>query len=88
MLLLTNSLNIHLNIGQNLIMNTPSVFISLETTSIESLSNKLIEQMGNVQIHIPSNIQLNSNNNLSVSLRVRTFCFLHIYCFLVLSNSR
>ncbi len=29
--LLTSALNIHLNIGQNLIINTPEVFMSLET---------------------------------------------------------
>ena len=32
--LLTSSLNIHLNIGQDLIMNTSDVFMSLETKII------------------------------------------------------
>ena len=48
--LLTSALNIDLNIGQSLLMNTSSVFMSLETTSIESLSNKLIEQIENAQM--------------------------------------
>jgi len=71
--LLTSSLNIHLNIGQNLLMNTSSVFISLETTSIESLSNKFIEQSGNAKIQIPTNFELNSTNNNSITLRVSRF---------------
>jgi hypothetical protein len=41
MSLLTSALNIHLNIGQNMTMNTPSVFMSLETSLMLSLSNKL-----------------------------------------------
>ena len=66
--LLTSALNIHLNIGQNLTMNTSSVFMSLETISIESLSNKIIQQVGNAQISLPSNM----NNDQTISLRV---CF-------------
>ncbi len=68
--LITSSLNIHLNIGQNLIMNTSSVFMSLETTSISSLTNKLIQQVGNAQIRIPSNFNLITNDDTSISLRV------------------
>ena len=73
--LLTSALNIHLNIGQNLSMNTPAMFMSLETLSIESLSNKRIEQVGNAQIHLPT---LDFENNRRISLRVRCFLFLMI----------
>ncbi|CAF4724389.1 unnamed protein product, partial [Rotaria sp. Silwood2] len=45
--LLTSSLNIHLNLGQNLLINTSETFMSLETISIESLSNRIVEQVGN-----------------------------------------
>jgi hypothetical protein len=69
--LVTTALNHHLNIGQNLTINTPSVFMSLETLSVQSLSNKQIQQVGNAQIRLPSN--LNINQNTTVSLRV---CFL------------
>jgi hypothetical protein len=69
--LLTSALNIHLNIGQNLTMNTSSVFMSLGTISINSLSNKVIQQVGNAQIYLPSNI---ANDDQTVSLRV---CFLY-----------
>jgi hypothetical protein len=72
--LLTQALNYHLNIGQNVTINTSSVFMSLETLSIESLSNKEIQQVENVQIRLPSN--LNINQNTTLSLRV---CFL--FCF-------
>jgi hypothetical protein len=70
--LITAALNIHLNIGQNLTMNTSSVFMSLETISVESLSDKTIEQVGNAQIRLPSTFASNINNNQTVSLRV---CF-------------
>ena len=71
--ILTSTLNIHLNIGQNQLMNTSSVFLSLETISIESLQNKIIQQVGNAQIQLPSNINSNINNDQTISLRV---CFL------------
>jgi Fe-S cluster assembly scaffold protein SufB len=69
--LITSALNIHLNIGQNLTMNTPSVFMSLETASIESLANKLIQQVGNAQLRIPSRFYLSTNSSSSISVRVR-----------------
>jgi cysteine sulfinate desulfinase/cysteine desulfurase-like protein len=70
--LLTSTLNIHLNIGQGLIMNTSEVFMSLETKSIESLSNKLIQQVENAQIQFPSNVNSNLSNNARISIQV---CF-------------
>ena len=75
--LLTSSLNIHLNTGQNLTMNTPSLFMSLETISIQSLSQRTIQQPGSARIQIPPSVQLNSNNHTSVSLRVRHPSFTH-----------
>ncbi|CAF4254278.1 unnamed protein product [Rotaria sp. Silwood2] len=67
--LLTSSLNIHLNLGQNLLINTSETFMSLETISIESLSNRIVEQLGNTQFRIPSNFTFNKTNNFSISLR-------------------
>jgi hypothetical protein len=82
MSLLTSALNIHLNIGQNLVMNTSSVFMSLETITIKSLSNKLVQQTGNAQIQIPSNFESNSTNDASISLRVDLFVlYLNTFCF-------
>jgi len=51
-------------------MNTSSVFMSLETTSIASLSNKVIQQVGDAQIRIPSSFTLATNDSTSISLRV------------------
>jgi len=70
--LLTSLLNIHLNIGQNLAINTPQIFMSLETITVQALSNKTIEQIENSQMFIPSNFYLNLNKSQTISLRV---CF-------------
>ena len=66
--LLTSALHIHLNIGQNLSMDTSAMFMSLETLSIESLSNKRIGQVGNAKIRLPT---LDFQTNRRISLRVR-----------------
>jgi len=68
--LLTSALNIHLNIGQNMMMNSSSLFMSLETSLFESVSNKFIQQIGNSHIHLPSNFNSNAMNNQTISLRV------------------
>jgi hypothetical protein len=79
--LLTSALNIHLNIGQNMTINSSSVFMSLETISFESLSDKLIEQTENGHILISSNY----NTNRIVSLRV---CFLFLFQGIIFLFSR
>ncbi len=79
--LITSSVNIHLNVGQNLTMNTSQTFMSLETISIESLSNKIVKQVGNAQMHIPSDFILNTTNNLSISLRVSFYYSNQFYLF-------
>ena len=71
--LITSTLNIYLNIGQNYTINTPQTFMSLEIIDSESLTNKLIKQIGNAQFRIPSNFTLNMTNNSSISLRVKDF---------------
>ena len=70
--LLTSALNVHLNTGQNLNMSSSSMFVSLETRSLESISNRVIEQIGKGRIRIPSYFNSTLNNNQTVSLRV---CF-------------
>jgi hypothetical protein len=76
--LLTLSLNIHLNIGQDIIMNTSQAFMSLETKSLEYLSNKLVKQVGNAQIEFPSSFNANISNNPTISIRV---CLLLYFSF-------
>jgi hypothetical protein len=51
-------------------MNSSSLLVSLETTTIESLSNKLIEQVGKAQFRMPSTFTSNLSKNASVSVRV------------------
>lgn len=67
---LTSTLHLHLNIGQYSQINTSQVFMSMETLSVESLSNKLIQPMANAQIRLPEYLSFSSNTH-SVSLRVR-----------------
>ena len=68
---LTSALNIHLNIGQDLVLNTPNVFTSLETLSPETLSNRKIQQVGTAQVSLPAKFNLTTNSNSTLSLRVR-----------------
>ncbi|CAM4981739.1 unnamed protein product, partial [Rotaria socialis] len=67
--LISSALNIHLNLGQNLTVNTSSIFMSMETISVGSLSNKSIEQIGDARIQMPSNLQFNSTDSSSLSIQ-------------------
>ena len=67
--LLTSALNIHLNLGQSTQMNTPSVFMSVETTTTQSLANKSIEQGGNAKIQMPINCETDLTNHSSITIR-------------------
>jgi len=73
--LLSSSININLNIGQNSKINTSQVFMSLETQSVQSLSNKLVKQVGNGQIQLPENFNSNLSNNSKISIRVSLVFF-------------
>ena len=65
--LLTQTLNIHLNIGQNLIINTSEIFMALEKMNLHLLSKRTIQQVENARFFIP----LNFNRTHPISLRVR-----------------
>ncbi|UJR19382.1 hypothetical protein I4U23_022512 [Adineta vaga] len=67
--LVTNSLNIHLNIDQKFEINTEEIFVLLETISISSIFNKKLKQIGGVEIDFPSNFISSLNNNSIISLR-------------------
>ena len=73
--LLTTTLDIHLNIGQNFSISTPQVFMSLATITAQSLSNKTVQQVGHAQFYLPFNFTSNLNNNQTISLRVCFFSF-------------
>ncbi|CAF4541007.1 unnamed protein product, partial [Rotaria sp. Silwood2] len=51
--LITAALNIHLNIGQNTMINTSTVFLSSKTASLAALSKKFIQSSGNAYIRVP-----------------------------------
>ncbi|CAF1478174.1 unnamed protein product [Adineta ricciae] len=61
--LVTSSFNIHLNIGQKMIIDTPETFVSFEVISIE--------QVGRAEIHLSSNVT-SSLENISPVCLVRS----------------
>lgn len=70
--MLSSTLNLHLNVGQSSQTNTPEVFMSMETLSIDSLSNKSVQSIESAQIRFPSQLNL-INMSDSISLRVNFF---------------
>ena len=82
---LTATLNVHLNIGQQTIMNTPEVYTSFEKQSIESLSNKQIKQVAGAVIRLPSGFQTNFSLNTKVSIRVSSSHFFLISNLMICS---
>jgi hypothetical protein len=70
--LLTNALNVHLNLGQHFTINTSSIYFFLETLPFDALANKFLQPDDSVQIHLASSWSLNITNDTTVSLRVRT----------------
>ena len=77
--LLSLSINIHLNLEQNLIINTSKVFSSLKTLSFQSLSNQILKQVGNALVQFPSQFNSNLNQNQTISLRVNYFFFFQFF---------
>ena len=71
--LIVSSLNIHLNLGQNVTLQNSQTFLTLQMISTGSLANKLVNLVGKAQFEIPSNFTLNTTTNSSISLRVRSF---------------
>ena len=71
--LLSQGLNIHLNIGQQFSMKTPAVFMSSETLSANALMNKEIHFVDNARVLFPSTANRSVNGTARASLRVRFF---------------
>lgn len=69
--LVTQSLNIHLNLGQQFQLTNPSLVVSLETLTLSSLSKKEIQPIPGVQLRFPSTINASTSTNGSTSVRVR-----------------
>ena len=61
----------HLNVGQNITINTSSVFMSIEKLTIQALPRRTIRQSENAHIQLPHTIHINVTDGSSISLRVR-----------------
>jgi hypothetical protein len=72
---LSQGLNIHLNIGQEFNMKTPSVFMSTEILSADALMNKEIQFVSNARVRLPTMFNRSVNGSERTSLRVRFFFF-------------
>ena len=68
--LLTNALKVHLNVGQNITINTSAIFMSLETLSLSALSRRTVYQTEGAHMQLPSIMQINANST-PILLRVR-----------------
>ena len=66
-------MKIHLNLGQNQLINTPSVLMSTQKITMESLSNRTLQPMRNVQIDLQSNVNSSSTTNQTISFQVCLF---------------
>ena len=71
--LLTEAMNIHLNVEQDFLVNTSNVFFSLQTLEIVSLLGKDISSLDNARVRFPSSWNLSLPEHSTGSLRVRSF---------------
>ena len=68
--LLTSALKVHLNVGQNITINTSAIFISLDSLSLSALSRRTVYQTEGAHMQLPSIMQIHVNNT-PILLRVR-----------------
>ena len=69
--LLTKALKTHLNLGQQLLVNASSVFMSVETLSAQLMFAKDIPLIGDALLRLPSTFNPSLKPNESYLLRVR-----------------
>ncbi|CAF1470214.1 unnamed protein product [Adineta ricciae] len=67
--LLTSTLNIHLNIGQDFHIQTSQVIMTLETKSSQSLANHFTKTIGGGQVQLPNNFASYLGTNEKISIR-------------------
>ena len=67
-LLATRALNIHLNVEQHFAVNSPTVFISSDRLTSESLSNKEISMVGKAFVRLLPTLNNSLSNTSSLSL--------------------
>ncbi|CAF4796845.1 unnamed protein product, partial [Rotaria socialis] len=66
---ITAALKVHLNVGQNMTVNTTAVFVSWEMGLKTFLINKTIHPFDHAQIRLPSTLNSNLSDNDVFSLR-------------------
>jgi hypothetical protein len=76
--LLSQGLNIHLNIGQQFNMNTPGVFMFSQALSADALGIKEIHFVDNAPVRLPFTGNRSVNGTERASLRVRFFFLLSL----------
>jgi len=76
--MITNTLNLHLNVEQTMPINTSSIIISLKKISSNTLSNQTIDLNDKTQIFLPEDLYLNSTNNSTISFRVRFSKYIYL----------
>ncbi|CAF1184610.1 unnamed protein product [Adineta ricciae] len=67
--LLTSSLNINLNVGQDFNISTAQILMSLETKVSQSLSSSYTKQIGYGQVQLPDNFSSYLGANEKISIR-------------------
>ncbi len=68
-------------------MNSPSVFVSVQAVSRESLSNRTFEQVGGARIRVPLDLNLTVNDSENIFVRVSlSTMFFDILCFCIIVN--
>ena len=67
MSLVTKSLQIHLNLGQHLLINSSSVLVWLESISRGSLANKIIRPTVNTYMRLPPNLTVINGKGTSMT---------------------
>lgn len=74
--LLTDGLNVHLNLGQNFQIDHPSIFTLFQTVSPLSLQTEKSYSIGDARIRLSPMTTIDSNTSMSFRVRfVSTFCF-------------
>ena len=70
--LLTSTLNLNINVGQNFQIDTSQVIMALETKSNDFFSNSFTKSIGDKgQINLPSNFSSYLNGTKKISIRVK-----------------
>lgn len=77
--MITNALNLHLNIEQSFLINTSSIIIFLKKMIIDTLSNQTIYLNDKSQVFLPDDLYFNLTTDSTIVLRVRHLFNIYIF---------